>query len=92
MTVRIELGVSRPQSLSVGVGESPVLGMSSGAVEVTSDDYEDLKHKPSIEGVELAGDKAFSELGMQGSESIGFDHGTISAVELTAAQTAALLD
>lgn len=92
MTVNVELRVARPQSLSVGVDRSPTVSVASGAVEVTTDDYGQLRHKPSIEGVELVGDRAFSELGMRGSESIGFDHGEISAVELTAAQTAALLN
>ena len=54
-------------------------------------DYGELTGKPSIEGVTLIGDKSFADLGMAGSESIDFDHGIIAAIELTAAQTAALL-
>lgn len=30
-----------------------------------TNDYEDLKNKPSIEGVELVGNKGFPELGLE---------------------------
>lgn len=54
-------------------------------------DYNDLKNKPSIEGVELSGDKSFGQLGLSGSENVGFDDGVITVDGLTAAQVAALL-
>lgn len=53
--------------------------------------YPYLANKPCVEGVELDGDKTFSDLGMSGVGSVTFDHGAISVEEMTAAQTAALL-
>ena len=90
--LNVELKIRGQTDLDASIPQSPTLGLSSDAVNTGTMDYDRLLHKPSIEGVELQGDKSFTDLGMAGSESIDFDHGTITAVELTAAQTAALLN
>ena len=61
---------------SVVVGDMELTDMVNGEVgsfyEVSRDnrDYELLFHKPSIESVELVGDKTFEELGMTAISNI----------------------
>lgn len=43
--------------------EAPLSGTLKMADRVVEKDYENLKNKPSINGVELVSDKSFEELG-----------------------------
>ena len=65
--------------------------LSSSKPTNDTDDYNVLRNKPSIQGVKLIGDKSFEELGVSGSDNIVFDSGSITAIEMTEAQVAALL-
>ena len=62
----INLTVAENDAVTLGTNtETPVtLGAGSTTV-VTVNDYEELRNKPSIEGVELEGDKTFEELNLQ---------------------------
>ena len=65
MSVRLEIIRDRPIGLSVS-NRQEVLRMSTEElITVTEKDYENLRNKPSIEGVELIGDKSFEELNLQ---------------------------
>lgn len=50
--------------LSLGGDESASLSAGSTTLVSTSD-YENLRNRPRIEGVELIGDKSFEELNLQ---------------------------
>ena len=74
------------------VGGGAVLSVTSDSVNVpVVNDYDGLVHKPTIEGVEVSGDKYLSDYGMTAGDNLGFDHGLITVDEMTAAQIAALL-
>ena len=62
----IKLTVAEPDAVTLGLGdnEAATLGVESTTV-VSVNDYNDLRNKPSIEGVELIGDKSFEELNLQ---------------------------
>lgn len=62
----IKLTVAEPDMVTLGLDSSDnaMLNVESTTV-VSVDDYNRLYNKPSIEGVELVGDKSFEELNLQ---------------------------
>jgi len=92
MELELEVLVEGESELSLEADPDLSMDIESGAVGVPVDnDYLDLDHKPSIEGVELVGDRLLSEFGLSGGDNVNVDHGNITIEELTAAQVAALL-
>jgi hypothetical protein len=92
MDVKLTFDLSPDQSLDLDTDNS--LGLETSLAtygKILSTDYALLLNKPSIEGVELLGNKNFDELGLRGSESVAVSHGEISVSELTSAQLSAIL-
>jgi len=90
--VKLEIQESTP-SLDLGIDSHQPLSLKTSTVTQTiaDTDYTRLFNKPSIEGVELVGDKGFDELGLRGSANVAVSHGEISVSELTSAQLATIL-
>jgi hypothetical protein len=92
MDVKLTFDLSPDQSLDLDTDKS--LGLETSLAtygKIVATDYALLLNKPSIEGVELFGNKNFDELGLRGSESVAVSHGEISVSELTSAQLSAIL-
>lgn len=64
MAIKLTVAENDAVTLGVGDNEAATLGVESTTV-VSVNDYNDLRNKPSIEGVELIGDKSFEELNLQ---------------------------
>lgn len=62
----IKLTVAEPDAVTLELdsGDNAALNVESTTV-VSVNDYNDLRNKPSIEGVTLEGDKTFEELNLQ---------------------------
>lgn len=62
----IKLTVAEPNTVTLGLdsGDNATLNGESTTV-VSVDDYNRLYNKPTIEGIELVGDKSFEELNLQ---------------------------
>lgn len=62
----IKLTVAEPDTVTLGLdlSDNAMLNVESTTV-VSVDDYNKLYNKPSIEGIELVGDKSFEELNLQ---------------------------
>ena len=62
----IKLAVAENDAVTLGLdsGDNAALNVESTTV-VSVNDYNDLRNKPRIEGVELIGDKSFEELNLQ---------------------------
>lgn len=62
----IKLTVAEPDAVTLGLdsGDNAALNVGSTTV-VFVNDYEELRNKPRIEGMELIGDKTFEELNLQ---------------------------
>jgi len=64
MGVKLDVRMQDGPRLGLSAGGDQSLALRSDAVAIPTDnDYEHLRNKPSIEGVELVGDKTFEELG-----------------------------
>ena len=62
----IRLTVAEPDAVTLGLDSGDNAALNAGSTTVVSvNDYNDLRNKPSIEGVELVGDKSFEELNLQ---------------------------
>lgn len=62
----IKLTVAEPDMVTLGLDSSDNAMFNVESTTVVSvDDYNRLYNKPSIEGVELVGDKSFEELNLQ---------------------------
>lgn len=62
----IKLTVAENDAVTLGLDSGDNAALNVGATTVVSvNDYNDLRNKPSIEGVELIGDKSFEELNLQ---------------------------
>lgn len=60
----IRLTIAEPDAVTLGVGDNEAATLGVGSTTVVSvNDYEELRNKPSIEGVELVGDVSLDELG-----------------------------
>jgi hypothetical protein len=64
MAINLSIAENELVSLSIEAGEAAALSAGSTTV-VSVNDYEELRNKPRIEGVELTGDKSFEELNLQ---------------------------
>lgn len=62
----IKLTVAEPDTVMLGLDSSDNARLNVESTTVVSvDDYNRLYNKPSIEGIELVGDKSFEELNLQ---------------------------
>ena len=62
----IRLTVAEPDAVTLGLDSGDNAALNVGSTTVVSvNDYEELRNKPRIEGVELIGDKTFEELNLQ---------------------------
>lgn len=62
----IRLSIEQPSTSVLTVMPTEAVNMSADeAIMVSVNDYDELQNKPSIEGVELIGDKSFEELNLQ---------------------------
>lgn len=62
----IKLTVAEPDALTLELDSGDNAALNVGPTTVVSvNDYNRLRNKPSIEGVELIGDKSFAELNLQ---------------------------
>ena len=62
----IKLAVAENDAVTLGLDSGDNAALNVGSTTVVSvNDYNDLRNKPSIEGVELIGDKSFEELNLQ---------------------------
>lgn len=64
MAIRLTVAENDAVTLGLDSGDNAALNVGSTTV-VSVNDYNDLRNKPSIEGVELEGDKTFEELNLQ---------------------------
>ena len=64
MAIRLTVAENDAVTLGLDSGDNAVLNVGSTTV-VSVNDYNDLRNKPSIEGVALEGDKTFEELNLQ---------------------------
>ena len=64
MAIKLTVAENDAVTLGLDSGDNAALNVGSTTV-VTVNDYNDLRNKPSIEGVELIGDKSFEELNLQ---------------------------
>ena len=64
MAIKLTIAENDAVTLGLDSGDNAALNVGSTTV-VTVNDYNDLRNKPSIEGVELIGDKSFEELNLQ---------------------------
>lgn len=61
----IKLTVAENDAVTLGLGAEESASLSAGSTTVVSiNDYEELRNKPSIEGVELIGDVSLDDLGV----------------------------
>ena len=62
----VRLSIEQPRTSVLTVMPTEAVNMSADeAIMVSVNDYDELQNKPSIEGVELIGDKSFEELNLQ---------------------------
>lgn len=62
----IKLTVAEPDAVTLELDSGDNAALNVGSTTVVSvNDYNDLRNKPSIEGVTLEGDKTFEELNLQ---------------------------
>ena len=62
----IKLAVAENDAVTLGLDSGDNAARNVGSTTVVSvNDYNDLRNKPRIEGVELIGDKSFEELNLQ---------------------------
>lgn len=62
----IKLAVAENDAVTLGLDSGDNAALNVGLTTVVSvNDYNDLRNKPRIEGVELIGDKSFEELNLQ---------------------------
>ena len=62
----IKLAVAENDAVTLGLDSGDNAALNVGSTTVVSvNDYNDLRNKPSIEGVTLEGDKTFEELNLQ---------------------------
>lgn len=62
----IRLSIEQPSTSVLTVMPTETVNMSADeAIIVSVDDYDALQNKPSIEGVELIGNKSFEDLNLQ---------------------------
>jgi len=62
----IKLAVAENDAVTLGLDSGDNAALNVGSTTVVSvNDYNDLRNKPRIEGVELIGDKSFEELNLQ---------------------------
>lgn len=64
MAIRLTVAENDAVTLGLDSGDNAALNVGSTTV-VSVNDYNDLRNKPSIEGVTLEGDKTFEELNLQ---------------------------
>jgi hypothetical protein len=64
MAIKLTVAENDAVTLGLDSGDNAALNVGSTTV-VSVNDYNDLRNKPSIEGVELIGDKSFEELNLQ---------------------------
>ena len=64
MAIRMTVAENDAVTLGLDSGDNAALNVGSTTV-VSVNDYNDLRNKPSIEGVTLEGDKTFEELNLQ---------------------------
>ena len=64
MTVKVSVTVRDGPRLGVSTTKGPSVSLGSGAVQVPASNYEDLTNKPTIEDVELVGNKELDDFGM----------------------------
>ena len=64
MAIKLTVAENDVVTLGLDSGDNAALNVGSTTV-VSVNDYNDLRNKPSIEGVELVGDKSFEELNLQ---------------------------
>ena len=64
MAIKLTVAENDAVTLGLDSGDNAALNVESTTV-VSVNDYNDLRNKPSIEGVELVGDKSFEELNLQ---------------------------
>ena len=64
MAIKLTVAENDAVTLGLDSGDNAALNVGSTTV-VSVNDYNDLRNKPSIEGVELVGDKSFEELNLQ---------------------------
>ena len=63
--VQLTGSITMPRTITATIGSSNIGGTSN---------YEDLANKPSIESVELVGNKTFVDLGLESIESSDIDN------------------
>lgn len=62
----IKLAVAENDAVTLGLDSGDNAALNVGSTTVVSvNDYNDLRNKPRIEGVELIGDKSFEKLNLQ---------------------------
>lgn len=81
MAIRLTIQEDRPK-LKVGHGGAIPLRASSG-YPVYENNYDNLRNKPSINGVTLSGDKTTEDLHIQVSGGVTSVNGQTGAVSLT---------
>lgn len=64
MAIKLTVAENDAVTLGLDSGDNAALNVGSTTV-VSVNDYNDLRNKPRIEGVELIGDKTFEELNLQ---------------------------
>ena len=64
MAIKLTVAENDAVTLGLDSGDNAALNVGSTTV-VSVNDYNDLRNKPSIEGVALEGDKTFEELNLQ---------------------------
>ena len=64
MAIKLTVAENDAVTLGLDSGDNAALNVGSTTV-VSVNDYNDLRNKPSIEGVTLEGDKTFEELNLQ---------------------------
>ena len=64
MAIKLTVAENDAVTLGLDSGDNAALNVGSTTV-VSVNDYNVLRNKPSIEGVELIGDKSFEELNLQ---------------------------
>lgn len=64
MAIKLTVAENDAVTLGLDSGDNAALNVGSTTV-VSVNDYNDLRNKPRIEGVELIGDKSFEELNLQ---------------------------